>query len=633
MTTLTVWGPDTPPPDNEELLAFWQQFLPSASPDGWFSIPSEVDQQREALRGTYLAWLHTLGIQRRRGRKLVDRMAIRPGLSYWWMSIPADFSLGTDSPAYKAVRMMALARLANTLGATRIDLVSDDRSLRRLVGGWAEASGRRFTVRAEESPPEALALSDVPLWRRCVKRVYRTSGTGPPLRACRILLGNVVLARRAKSLMKVAPPRDGVALIDYYLAHLGSQVDGFSSNYWGPLVPALEATDVDVWWLHISNGIPSAIFDRDAEFTAGLNKKSAKRGQDLIHAHLTYGVVLRSLRDYLSVAWFGLSYRRKRRSFDDSCSGIPLWPAYMEAFREHFYGSTAMLNCLWLNLFERALTGVPRQRVGIYLFENQPWEMALIHAWKNAGHGRLIGVAHTTTLFWDTRYFKDPRDLWPTGQSSPMPWPDAVAVNGQSMRDACLAAGYPSGRLIDVEALRYFQFREPARAAAAGAIRVLVCGEYSPTETRRLLNMASRALELAEVKVVANFRPHPATVGVQPSAHSRFGLDASPSASEAVDASDIVICGGISSIVIDALARGKPVICVHDPHGFPGSQSGHGLGAYRADTAVELCGLIANARSALTVGGFAPAAELNLDPGLPAWRALVGFDQVHPTEE
>ena len=74
-------------------------------------------------------------------------------------------------------------------------------------------------------------------------------------------------------------------------------------------------------------------------------------------------------------------------------------------------GSAAVINLLWIELFDQALRDAPRQDKGFYLCENQGWERAFIHAWRKHGHGELIAVPHATVRFWDLRYFADPRTV------------------------------------------------------------------------------------------------------------------------------------------------------------------------------------------------------------------------------
>ena len=553
---LTVWAHSDLPPLDTENVVLWQAFLPTDSPPTWFSLPEEVHRDKERLRSQYLTWLHDVGVTEEQGRTLVDRMVIRPGLSYWWMTIPADYSLEPNSPAYVATRMMALAPLADRLETTQLNIIGADKPSSQLLKQWARSSGRQVILTSNEKTH----------WtRECLYRAV------PPLAALRVLLGHLRLPKRAKSTAPVSQTA-GITFVDY-LAHLGpdaAKEGRFDSNYWGPLVDVLDETDESVHWLHISADLASGkVVGRDSQMVQRFNSNAIKQTHGLLHEHLTWGVLARSCRDYLRVCNYGIRVRNRARAFTDSQSRVPLWQAFRATYRDQFFGKTALLNCIWINLFHEALANKPHQRLGIYLFENQPWEMAFVTAWRAAGHGELIGVAHSTTRFWDTRYFKDPRDMWSREGGNPMPWPDRVAVNGPAMRAQCLGAGYPANRIVDVEALRYLDIQQelpPTRSE--GPIRILVCGEYSPDSAQRMLDVVNEAIDIIDIPITATYRPHPAYIGPQVRLHPSIQFDAHHSVREAIGASDIVVTGGMSSVSVDAVCRGRTAFMVNDGLGF-----------------------------------------------------------------
>ena len=559
LTLLTIWAKSDLPPRETENVVLWEAFLPADSPPTWFSLPEAVHRDREQLRSQYLSWLHDVGVTQVRGRTLTDRMVIRPGLSYWWMTIPADYSLAPNSPAYVTTRMMALATLADQLKATHINITGANRSTSQTLKQWAKSSGRQVILTSNGKTH----------WtRECLYRAV------PPLAAFRVVLAHLCLPRRAKSAAPVNP--EGIALIDY-LAHLGPAAvsEGrFDSNYWGPLVDMLDETDGPVHWLHISADLASGKFvDRDSQMVQRFNGSSAKQIHGLLHDHLTWGVLARSCRDYLRVCNYGIRVRHKARLFTDSKSRVPSWQAFRAAYRDQFFGKTAALNCIWINLFHETLANKPHQRLGIYLFENQPWEMAFITAWRTAGHGELIGVAHSTTRFWDTRYFKDPRDMWSCERRINMPWPDRVAVNGPAMRTQCLHAGYPASRTVDVEALRYLDIQQKLPLSQSGGlIRILICGEYSPGAAQRVLDVVNEALDISELAMDITYRPHPVYVGAEVRLHPSIRPDRHSSVRAALGAADVVVSGAMSSVSVEAACSGRPTFIIGDGHAFLNSQ-------------------------------------------------------------
>ena len=618
MSTLTVWAQDGTPPSGCQ-VALWEAFLPDDPPAGWYSLPLEVHENRDSLRTDYLSWLHEVGVAKIRGTALVDRMAIRPGLSYWWMTIPADNSLESNSPAYVAVRLMALAALADRLGVTSVRIITSDRTFARLLREWAKSTGRIYETQLGPRPR---------LTRESIYRAFTF------LAALRVVIGHAGIPGRVKNVSEGSPVgagRTGICLVDY-MAHFapGAVDEGrFASNYWGPLVEMLDEIDEPVRWLHISADLASSgVVTRDDELVRQFNGNATRHTHDLLHRHLTWAILTRSCRDYLRVSWFGMTAGPRAQVFFDARSSTSLWQAFRNAYRDQFFGKTAMLNCLWLNILEESLGRMPKQRLGIYLFENQPWEMAFINVWRRHRHGDLIGVVHTTALFWSTRLFKDARDTWPCKGDHRLPWPDAVAVNGPLMRDACTNGGYPDLHVVEAEALRYLDVH--ARAVASPAPRgkrILICGEYSSDANDRLLQQFSTALDLVVSPCNVFLRPHPA--GAAPkNLNPRILIDDEMSTMDALSASCVVICGTLSSVSVEAACLGIPTLLAVDPDVLRTSPAESLPGVDYSPTAQHLANvidrLLAGRPSRLTNG----QSVFHLDTALPRWRTLVS-DRPH----
>jgi surface carbohydrate biosynthesis protein (TIGR04326 family) len=423
--------------------------------------------------------------------------------------------------------------------------------------------------------------------------------------------------------------RAGITFVDY-LAHLGPDAvtEGrFDSRYWGPLVDVLDETDEPVHWLHISADLASGkVVDRDGQMVRQFNSNAMKQTHGLLHEHLTWGVLARSCRDYLRVCSFGIRVRNRTHLFTDSQSRVPLWQAFRATYRDQLFGKTAMLNCVWINLFPEALANQSHQRLGLYLFENQPWEMAFINAWRAAGHGDLIGVAHSTTLFWDTRYFKDPRDMWSGDADNPMPWPERVAVNGPAMRTQCQNAGYVANRMVDVEALRYLDIQqEPRPPLPGGPIRILVCGEYSPDAAQRMLDVVNEALDIIDIQIATTYRPHPAYAGPQVRLDLSIQHDANTSIREAIGASDVVVTGAMSSVSVEAVCSGRTTFIIGDGRTF---LTGPVELCSRADIVTSsdnFAAAISHSRALPQRTSDNAKDFCATDPGLTKWKKAVGW--------
>ena len=57
-------------------------------------------------------------------------------------------------------------------------------------------------------------------------------------------------------------------------------------------------------------------------------------------------------------------------------------------------------------ILKNLLKNIPKQKVGIYIIENQSWEYCFIKFWKKYNHGKLIAYFNSSVRFWDLRYLK-----------------------------------------------------------------------------------------------------------------------------------------------------------------------------------------------------------------------------------
>jgi surface carbohydrate biosynthesis protein (TIGR04326 family) len=554
-------------------------------------------------------------------------MQIRPGLSYWWMALPADFSLEPDSPAYRAVRLMAFAALADRLGAGAICVATRDRSLARAVTEWAKATNRRITVCRH---PSAKIAPGEPVWRRLRQKLYRAV---PPLAAARVLASAIRSPSRAR-LPRPHVEGGGITFVDY-LAHLGPKArptGEFDSKYWGPLVPLLDHVDEPITWLHISGEFATqAVVSADEALVATFNDRRGRQVHELLHSHLTRGVVARSCLDYARIVGVGLRVGNRRRLFEYAPTGLSLWPIFRASYRDQFYGRTAMLNAFWINMLQAAISSLPHQRMGVYLFENQPWEMALQYSWRRAGHGDLIGVAHTTALFWSTRLFKDPRDMWTTEGDAPMPWPDRVAVNGPLMRTMCDRSSYPSARVLDAEALRFSDHpQREDRDDRQGRTRILVLGEYSADADRRLLEIATSTIQQSPDSIDIYYRPHPASGARHSFVDSPVRNDEHSSLELALAAVDVALCGASSSGAIDAWSMGRLTVVVPDQTMFMSSPAETLEGVVLALSTDQVTTAVISDAAGDRHTPESLSALFNLDESLTLWSKLLRLDGALP---
>lgn len=561
--TFLIWDSDSQPPPGDRIVVLWRLFG-AESDTSTLSIPRLVEENADALRSRFLGWLHDLGETLINGRRLVDRLILRPGFSYWWMTLLVEKSYGKSGHCFDAIRLMALEDLSLEHCPSKIVLVSNDELLDHVLCHWCTRAGfvyerRRAGEKGSAPSGEATARHRLPQPVQALASLLRYVQRRWPFRQSR---------------RRQYPPLVGTVTVADYLFHLTPEAVAsgvFASNYWTRLVDEFRARKVRVNWLHHyveQDTLPSARQAADLIDRFNSNSDGAQ-----VHAvfdsALSVKVICRTLLDYARLLLKGFHLRKVRLQFGPAHSNLDFWPLFEADWQSSIFGSNAMANCLSLNLFERILGGLPRQELGLYLQEHQGWESAFVFAWGQAGHGRLVGVPHATVRFWDLRYFMDPRSFCAKGAGAP-PMPDLIALNGPAAIDAARKGGVPAERIVGVEALRYLYLSDlrntscSGRRDAAVPLRVLILGDYFPAITKRQMQwLAAAACKLpSDTRYIV--RPHPmCPIDSAEYPALRCQVSDAPLGDLLRDC-DVAFTGNITSAAVDAYIAGVPVVSMLD---------------------------------------------------------------------
>lgn len=620
---LFVWDAEGVPPTGDWTTVLWSAYA-NVKDATVISVPELVELHAGELKARYLAWIHDLGVSTVAGMRVVDHLAIRPGFSYWWMSSLAQkFNVSGVSQIDDAIKALALERLVVARQATSIVLVSGNPRLAVCVQDFCRKSGINYEFR------QARAIQE--------KRNYRSLYQLLP-HACRALIYLAWYVFKAIPLLlqkrPATPTSVGEVTFIDVLVHLDKQemsAGRFVSNYWTSLVGKLSEWGIASCWLHIffrHPAIPTLVqaqrqIDR---FNAASN---SSQFHALIERSLNFRMLFTALGDYFTL---NRSFARLLGvgAIRPVSSELNLWPLHAEEWADSICGREAMRNCLRVALFERAIGRLPPQRLGIYICENQSWEMALVHAWRSAGHGILVGVPHTTVRFWDLRYHYDARSYLRDNDNG-LPLPDIWAVNGPATRESVLASGYPPDRVTEVEALRFLHLLKPRQGRITShkprpELHVLVCGDFLAETNRRILSWLENAAKSLPRETVYVFKPHPA-YPLNSSDYSTLNLEMSEAPLAVLLAGcDVVFTSNITSAAVDAYCSGIPVIQMLDGSTFNVSPLRGMEGAVYVSNPKELAEALGQAMGkAKGCNRIVAAPYFCLDEALPRWRKLLGL--------
>ncbi len=472
MTSLLIWGHADHPPIAHRNVILWRSFTPEGGPSSWISLPTETTVRRETLVSDYRDLMQALGESKVGIEDLTHFTQLRPGLSYWWMSIPSVYSLDVASLPFTLVRIMLLAQIIADKHPETISMVGLPRDVANIFRRWAQARG--IKVYADERH----SAEPVRLRTRIVKRF-------PLLAALRVFATHLRVTFRRKANTYIASAESEVTLVDYDVAPVSPQSPApHTSRFWGFLPTLLSELSITSQSIHMPLSLAKAKGIPTQNYKASLTATGEGRHSHL-YSLLGCGVFFRSIQDYFRLRRMGRSLLSNVQTFEDPKSQVSLAEVLRPALMQFFYGRDAALSAFTINLWDCLLSRLPTQRLGLYLYENQPWEFAFQSAWRRHHHGTLVGVPHSTLVAWDLRIFGHEISSRSEMSNVSMPWPDFLAVNGKLMRTSALRGGYPELQLLEVESLR---FRPHNSRGRSGKSHVLILAEYSTPYAIRILN-------------------------------------------------------------------------------------------------------------------------------------------------
>lgn len=616
-TPVLVWDQETDPEPRGMAVLLWRSFRTDQCP-GSISVPAWVEANADALRARLLAWLSDLGEHRIDGRRIVDRLAVREGFSFWWMTLLAERSYAKSPRLLDVVKVFAAESILGGMKPAKLVLATGDAALAEVFRSWCSRTRVAFEWRQQQVQRPRLGFA-------------RTAFRILP-RAVQALAVLVLDVRRRRPFAGTGVPLDGmpagaITFIDY-LFHLkpeAVELGRFASNYWTDLVTATEGFGCPINWIH--QFVAHPVVPDAASATRLIERFNGTAPVGQAHApmdqFLTARTIAATLADYARVATAGLAMGRIRQAFVPAGSDLDLWPLVEHDWKQSLYGEPAMSACLSLNLLERTLHALPPQRLGVYLQENQGWERALIHAWKAAGHGRLVGVPHSCINFWDLRFFSDPRTYSRGDSGNSLPLPDLVAANGPAARDALVHGGFPAERIVEVEALRYLYLpetpRRPPPSADGRKLRLLALCDYLAEQTVAQLRLLERSVMAMQDKPEVTIRPHPhSPVDAREFPGMAATISDAPLAS-LLDWCDVAFTSNITNAAVDAYGAGLPVVTMLAGDSFNLSPLRDAFGIRFVTNPEELRASLVS----LPDEPSAPKPFFFLDKRLPRWLRLL----------
>ena len=608
-STLLVWDLEDLPICSHPSTILWRH-----SSDGLnntsLSIAACVESQAHELRKSYLSWVYELPEVIVGSKRILDHLQIRPLLSYWWLTKPAQkFNITNGNGINDTLKLLAFESILASRQATKVELHTENSALALCMEELCYLYSNEFHwVNKRFQVPLRIPY--------ILRSLFKGLG---------YLLWYSLQTLKCRRIREPGKILGQVLFIDI-LVHLDPffRKEGrFKSNYWTSLVDKMKSWRLGSTWIHLfymHDELKAPV--KASDLMKVFNKNSNEdETHFLLEDYFDFDIIKRALIDYANLIRVAHSLSAfKAPSMMNS--RLKPWPLHRTAWIDSLIGVEAMLNCLRLALFEKVMLSIPPQRIGIYIAENQPWEIALMYAWRSAGHGTLIGVPHTSVRFWDLRYHHDSRIYKQEDNKLKMPMPDIMAINGPLARSALLDGGFPENRLRNVEALRFLHLQTRnehicRKQNDSSCLRILICGDFDVETNNRMLLWINTALSELSTPNLVVIKPHPAfPIDTSKLAHS-FTVSTRP-IHELFSSCDVVFTSSTTSAAADALCAGVPVIQMLDGRNFDLSPLRCTNMIQTVDSPKKLAHALLQAKAV----NIEPATLFNIDTELIGWQHL-----------
>ncbi len=559
-----IWDASDSLDDHQSNTILWSSFLNDGRQ---LSIPRYLEEHSARLREKYLKFIFDLSQSKVNGITIVQHFGLQDGFSFWWLNKIAEKSPFKSPKICDCLKLLALEEILKESAVKNLTLTSANKdlaiSIQYLCQGlninfdWKKTSVKKqFTLRAVYEMLPYVLQAIVSLrhlfsrWQ--LRNQYIPKWFGGP---------------------------SSILMCSYFF-NLNAKGDGncFHSNQWGRLSSHLKDLGYKLNWIH--HYLPSPDIPNVHVATSKLgtyNRGAHHEIHSFLDGYLSLSLILRVIRKWWGnniILWRKLDVSR---NFQVENSYVWLWPMLKHDWKSSILGVDSIMNWFWVELFDRALKDLPKQGLGIYLWENQAWEAALLKAWKKYHHGQIIGVPHATTCFWHLNNFEDCRCLVQFGNFS-KPLPDYLAVNGKMAWRQFIEAGYPPLKMREVEAMRFEYLAKQTEnsptkndvltLSSDSVKRILLLGDFTLSRTIKMLDCIRGLNRFSGHKIHLTIKPHPVScIGQSEYPHIHFEVTNEPIQS-LVGQFDMVLASNTTSAALDALLSGLPVAVYIDGADF-----------------------------------------------------------------
>lgn len=568
---IIIWDLEKVPNELKSDVILWQKFSTAVD---MVSVPEYLEKNSEPLRKKYVSFIYELANKNIDNKTIIEHLAYDDSFSFWWMTHIAEKSPFKSTEIYNCLCLLALEEILQDKKFDKISLVSPNVKLAEALEKYCSKIDVSFSFQ-KENKKNANTLS------RNIYNMLPYSLRG--LISFRHLIQRWSLRKSRK--IEWFSDLNSIFFCSYFYNLDGKKGEKgvFYSRQWEKLPEFFQANGKRNNWLHLFLTTPGSPSKKTGvEWFSEFNSHSDVQGfHSFLESYLSFPLIIKVFKQWLLLNIVNWHLASIKSHFTCSDSNMSLWPFLKNDWETSITGPISVFNCLWVELFDEAMKNIPHQKKGLYLWENQGWECALLRAWRKHKHGNIIGVQHATVRFWGLNNFDDFRCFLPEQKIS-KPIPDKLAVNGPAAWNEFVNMGYPLNKIEKVEAARYqyllncrnhrvvesAKINEMVQGQKDTFKRILVLGDFSLVNTSKMLECLELASYMSTLNLMVTLKPHPSCDINIDNYMSIKIKNTHESLSLIVGDFDMVLSSNSTSAALDVYLAGVPVIVFLDEKDF-----------------------------------------------------------------
>jgi surface carbohydrate biosynthesis protein (TIGR04326 family) len=419
------------------------------------SLPLKTEEQSISLKMEYLKWLHEFGEIKVRGLSLISHLKIFNNLSFWWLTSVAEKSPFLCKSIFQVFKLRTLEKIYMDGQYQSLVYRGNNESLHTILKSWCLELGHPYKGipispdRSKNSPngfKQKLFNNSPYIFQGIAWLITRWFGRWRHVNRA---------SPSARKPDKTSPPTIVTFFPNVNMDQLNK--GNFRSKYWEKLHDYFEGEKLPVDWVWFHFGSKDPSFKETVKLKDECNKKSDGRQRYfLLEEFLSWNGLWKSLIMYLRLHRKTHDLNSLQKEFCFSNSKMNFFPIMKKDWDHSFFGIGAIEKIIWATMFDAMAQTLPASSWGLYTWENQTWERALISAWKrHQPNRRTIGYEHSSVRLMDLRLFSDSR-TYEEKEIETLPIPDMLGLNSSTGLKWIKESGYPAHKITRIEALRYF---------------------------------------------------------------------------------------------------------------------------------------------------------------------------------